>query len=288
MLEVLTYPQTVLLLAPAALFGLWPLLRRPLMNLGPRVRAAVLCGVAVLPMAAISVPYVPALAEHLPVPWHPPIAWGTARWPNPEQDIPYAVATLVAAAVLLVPPIALVTLLIRAALDGHRIRGALPVREHSAGFLAVDAPGVACTVGLVRPRILLSQEIWEGEHGPVILRHEQTHAAGRHPLILTVARATVALWSWLPGTRRVLADLRDALEEHADSRACRDHGRVSVARALVSSSLVRSPVASLGFGGEGVEGRLRALSDDAVPSRSRTALICLVAVGVAALWLLLF
>jgi hypothetical protein len=288
MREVLTYPQTVLLLAPAALFGLWPLLRRPLMSLGPRARAAVLCGIAVLPMAAVAVPYHPALAGHLPLPWRPPIAWGVALWPGPELDIPYAVATLVAAAVLLVPPIALVTLLIRAARDGRRIRRTLRAHPHPAGFLAVDAPGVACTVGLVRPRIMLSQEIWESEHGPVILRHEQTHAAGRHPLILTVARATVALWSWLPGTRRVLADLRDALEEHADSRACRDHGRVPVARALVSSSLVRSPAASLGFGGEGVEGRLRALSDDAVPSRSRTVLICVLAAGLAALWLLMF
>lgn len=76
MLEMLLYPQTVLLFAPILLRVIWAVSRTALQRVSPHVRAGVLFTMIVLPVAALAVPYLPGLAVYLPVPWRPPIAWG--------------------------------------------------------------------------------------------------------------------------------------------------------------------------------------------------------------------
>lgn len=286
MTEVLWYPQVVLLVAPVLLRLAWVAGRPMLLGVSPRARSAVLLVMIVLPVVAIAVPYVPALVPHLPVPWRSPIAWGMANFPDPADGLAYNFATLVTAALMLVPPAALFVLLVRSARQSRRLAG-LCGAAHPAGFTLVPGRGVALTVGLWRPRVLLSADVWDGEHGEVILRHEQAHARGRHPLLVVLARAALVLWWWVPYSGRLLADLRDALEESADAAASRSCGRIRVARAIVDSVVGQQPTTALGFGGpDCVEQRLATLAHGF--DQIRTRRVVLAGAVVVPLWLLLF
>ncbi|MEA5153231.1 hypothetical protein [Raineyella sp.] len=289
MTELLLYPQVVLLLAPLLLRAIWAASRSSLQHVDPRARAAVLFAITVLPVAAIAVPYVPALAPHLPVPWRAPIAWGMANYPAPSAWIAQIVAILVTDALLLVPSAALIVLTVRAARQTRALTG-LEGEAHPSGFILVPGRGVALTVGLWRTRVLLSSDVWEGEHGAVILRHEQAHARGRHPLLLLLARAALVLWWWIPGSARLLEDLRDALEESADATAARRHGRLRVARAIIDAASTRTPASAptpaLGFGSPGgAEQRVATLAHGSDPTLTRA--VAAVSTVIVPLWLLL-
>lgn len=285
MAELLLYPQVVLLLAPLLLRAIWAAARPALLGMSPRSRAAVLFAMIVLPVAAVAVPYVPALAPHLPVPWRAPIAWGVANYPSPSEWIAHSIASLLTAVLVLVPPVALLVLLLRSARQSQALTR-LGGEQHPAGFTLVPGRGVALTTGLWRPRVLLSADVWESEHGAVILRHEQAHARGRHPLLLVLARAALALWWWVPGSARLLSDLRDALEESADATAARRHGRVRVARAIIDSASSLAPAPAVGFGGpSGNEQRIATLAHGSSPALTRT--IVAASAVIAPLWLLL-
>ncbi len=285
MAELLLYPQVVLLLAPLLLRAIWAGARPALLGMSPRSRAAVLFVMIVVPVAALVVPYVPGLAPHLPVPWRAPIAWGVANYPSPTDWIAHSIASLITAALLLVPPVALFVLVFRSARQSQAL-ARLGGEKHPAGFTLVPGNGIALTVGLWRPRVLLSADVWESEHGAVILRHEQAHMRGRHPLLLVLARAALALWWWVPGSARLLGDLRDALEESADATAARRHGRVRVARAIIDSASSLAPAPAVGFGGpNGNEQRIATLAYGSNPALTRT--IVAASAVVAPLWLLL-
>lgn len=286
MTELLLYPQTVLLLAPVILRLVWALARPTLLRVDPRVRAVVTFAVIVLPVLAIAVPYVPSLGSRLPVPWRAPIAWGTANFPAPTETLSYLLATAVAALLVLVPVTALVGLLARAAWAGRALTRGLGGEPHPAGFTRVPGRDVAFTVGLLRPRVMLSADVWESPHGSVVLRHEQAHARGRHPLVLVVARAALVLWRWVPGSRTLLADLHDALEECADARACAEHGRLRVARAIVETAAGRAAAPSLGFGdADTAERRMMALANGT--RRGAGLVVALAGVVLVPLWLVL-
>lgn len=285
MAELLLYPQVVLLLAPLLLRAIWAAARRALRGMSPRSRAAVLFTMIVLPVVAIAVPYVPALAPHLPVPWRAPIAWGFANNPAPTDWATYTIASLIAAALILVPPVALLVLACRSTWQSRALTR-LGSQVHPAGFTLVPGSAVALTIGLWRPRVLLSADVWESGYGAVILRHEQAHVRGRHPLLLLLGRAALALWWWVPGSARLLDDLRDALEECADAAAAGRHGRVRVARAIIDSASSPTPTPALGFGGPGgIEQRIATLAHGSSPALTRT--IVAASVVVTPLWLLL-
>lgn len=188
--------------------------------------------------------------------------------------------------VMIVAPVALFVLLFRSARQSQAL-ARLGGERHPAGFMLVPGHGIALTIGLWRPCVLLSADVWESEHGAVILRHEQAHVRGRHPLLLVLARAALVLWWWVPGSARLLGDLRDALEESADATAARRHGRVRVARAIIDSASSLAPSPAVGFGGpSGNEQRIVALARGSSPALTR--MIVAASAVVAPLWLLLF
>ncbi|WP_424446788.1 M56 family metallopeptidase [Microbacterium sp. CH-015] len=286
MTELLLYPQVVLLLAPVLLRGIWAAGRASLDAMAPRDRARVLFVLIVLPVAAIGVPYIPALAPHLSLPWRAPIAWGIANFPAPTDWVAHTILTIIAAMLVVVPPAALALLLARSARTAHNLSARLGGEPHQAGFILVPGRAVACTIGLWRPRVFLSADIWASGHGTTILAHEQAHAHGRHNLLLVIACASLTLWWWLPGTRRLLADFRQALEESADASAARRHGRTRVARAILDTATTGAPMPALGFGGgQTLERRVLTLSRDASVSRTRAMLIA--STIIAILWIVL-
>lgn len=284
--EFLLYPQAVLLLAPALLCIVWAVSRPTLDQVAPRARAVILAALILLPVAAIGVPYLPEFAPHLRLPWRAPIAWGIANFPAQTDWIEHSILTLIAAVLVLVPPCALALFLIRASLDARRLRAGLGGEPHRAGFVLVPGHSVACTIGLWRPAIFLSADIWEGGHGRPILAHEQAHVRGRHNLLMILAGASLTLWWWIPGTRRLLDDLRQALEESADASAVRRHDRIRVARAILDSAAADAPTPALAFrGAVNLEHRILALSRNPRPWRTR-ALLGTSALA-ALLWLVL-
>ena len=289
MLSILAYPQLILLLAPVLLRAIWALSRCALLRLPAGVRAAILLSFAMTPIVAIAVPYVPALAEFLPVPWYPPIAWGVALWPDLTQTAPYMISLGAMCAVVFIPPTTFVVLFVRALIGSRALTRKLAITSHPAGFFFARGNNVACTVGLFRPRVLLSEDVWRGPHGAVVLRHEQTHARGRHPLVMLCARAMVTPWRWVPGATAFLEDLHLALEEHADECAQRDYGRVRVARALTSQATTRLAVGvALGFGNaDTAERRLVALATPHTPAPLRSAVALTITFIAALVWVML-
>ncbi|MEU5861687.1 M56 family metallopeptidase [Nonomuraea sp. NPDC047529] len=118
------------------------------------------------------------------------------------------------------------------------------VAEHLPAYDAYVLPvagRVAYCVPGRRRRIVLSQGALDALT-PVeleaVLRHEQAHARGRHDLALLPFVALSHAFSWLPAVRTGQRAVTVLLEMIADDHACRAHGELPLARALVRMAAV--------------------------------------------------
>lgn len=140
---------------------------------------------------------------------------------------------------------------------------------------------VACTVGFLRPKILLDRTRFTaltGAQQRAVMAHERSHARGLHPLIDLAARGLAAGVAPWPGVRVAYDEIRRHLEAAADDCAARRTSPRDVATAIVHAALP-PPVAALGASGWAAWRVNRLLQPQ--PHRIRHGLIAIVVVGAA-------
>lgn len=122
--------------------------------------------------------------------------------------------------------------------EAQQVTGRVVLAGHPVDIIRHDGV-VACTVGLVRCRILASDTALE-RLGPDELRavaaHEAEHARRRDPLRLVLAASAQAALSFVPGAARARRRFGALLEMAADERAERSAGRRALAGALLALS----------------------------------------------------
>ena len=149
---------------------------------------------------------------------------------------------------------------------------AAPVHVHQGmAFRLVDAPGLgACTIGLLRPVIVIDSNLWRAlasEERLAVLHHEEAHRRRRDPLSLLLLEACVAL-SLSTNARELLRRWRGGAEVECDRYAAElVDSPESVASALLTLERYHraepeSPVfMGVGAGASALEARVRALLD---------------------------
>ncbi|MFE7202604.1 hypothetical protein ACFU8R_20240 [Pseudonocardia alni] len=245
----LGYPQVVLAVwAPLVSLSVWLLARPLLARLRPtdRFRAVVATGLA--PVLALCVPYLPASPLRQALPWRAPIAWGITAAAGGSG--PLAALLDVVVVIVLVSVATSFGLGMGSAVRAWWwVRRVLQPRKVGA-MLVVGAdrcpPGFgACTVGLFRPRVVVSQALLDSPHGAAVVEHERAHVAALHPLWILLAVCAVRAWWWCPGRRALTAEIRLTAELSADDRARQVVGRAAVASALaahIDDAGMRAPV----------------------------------------------
>lgn len=153
----------------------------------------------------------------------------------------------------------------------------------------------AQTIGLLRPRIVLSQGMiaaLDTDHLLAVVAHEEAHRAARDNLFITAAKTLILTLFYLPGPRKAFREMRLNLERAADLKASRTAGgRLIVAAALAQvavsmNSSAREPALSSSVSGSGSDlaVRLQALIDSGKNHRGcRRRLLLFVAGALVAL-----
>ena len=101
--------------------------------------------------------------------------------------------------------------------------------------IVLRVPGwAAFTFGLLRPRVFLSESVWNSPHRAAVLAHEQGHARRRDPLRRFLFRATQRLLWYFPFWHSLADQLDFEAERACDLRACQIVGRPAYARALLA------------------------------------------------------
>lgn len=141
----------------------------------------------------------------------------------------------------------------RTARDGRQLRRTFGVPIRRVPLVELRLPSVACTVGTVRPQILVDPtrlaELRPHER-EAVLAHEQAHARGFHGLMAVTAHALAAGLSPLPSAHLAAAEVRRHLEAAADDAAARRTDRRTVASAIVEVACGPPPTtAALGATG---------------------------------------
>lgn len=269
----LGYPQVMLAVwCPAVTVGLWHLLRRPTVRLPARERFVLAVGTALTPLLAMTVPYLPHSPLRAALPWRAPIAWGISN--GITNADPARVLSAVGAQLMLAASIVpLVSLAVSFAAGAVRVvRTARTVTllaprrcgdvwivddlgDGAGGDAGRAARNLASTVGLARPRIILSATVAESPEASAVIRHEQAHARSRHPLWIFLATCALRSWWWIPGRAAILGEMRLAAELWADQDARAADGAAAVARALCAQIDARAhpsgPGPALAGGGVG-------------------------------------
>lgn len=248
-MKILFYPQFVLgFWGPLLVFGVWQLLRAWRTTLPPQTRFWLSWSVLVFPLLALFVPYLPDLVLRDLLPYRVPIAWGVFNSPDITAS-PFWVALTVHLPFFLT-------------FGGLLLAFALGVVEELTAYCRVarlpsirvgrvwvlhTAGDAAFTLGVLRPRVYLSESLWHGPHREAILAHERAHARARHPLLLSVARFTARVWWYVPFVWAALRELELAAELCADEASVRTVGKARLAGAL-RLGLSISPSPRLAFG----------------------------------------
>ncbi|MEU8972550.1 ATP-binding cassette domain-containing protein [Streptomyces monashensis] len=221
----LGYPQVMLAVwCPAVTVGLWHLLRRPTVRLPARERFVLAVGTALTPLLAMTVPYLPHSPLRAALPWRAPIAWGISN--GITNADPARVLSAVGAQLMLAASIVpLVSLAVSFAAGAVRVvRTARTVTllaprrcgdvwivddlgDGAGGDAGRAARNLASTVGLARPRIILSATVAESPEASAVIRHEQAHARSRHPLWIFLATCALRSWWWIPGRTAILGEM---------------------------------------------------------------------------------
>jgi hypothetical protein len=156
-------------------------------------------------------------------------------------------------------------------------------RATSDGLTFATLGTVACTVGFMRPRIIVDNDrfaVLGAAQQRAIIAHEQSHAQRWHAVIDLAARGLVAGLAPWPGARVAYGEIRLHLEAAADDWAARKTSRRDVATAIVEAALPPPPAMVLGAAGWAAWRVDRLLSPP--PRLLRHALIALILVGLAA------
>lgn len=110
---------------------------------------------------------------------------------------------------------------------------------------------VACTVGLLRPRVFVDAMMFPALTPPqreAVLAHERGHVRGHHGVIDLAARCLAAGLAPWPGAHLAHREVRRHLEALADDRAAAHTSRRTVATAIVTAATM-PPVPALGAAG---------------------------------------
>lgn len=110
---------------------------------------------------------------------------------------------------------------------------------------------VACTVGLLRPRIFVDSTMFPALAAPerdAVLAHERVHVRRYHGLIDLAAGCLAAGLAPWPGARLAQREVRRHLEAVADDRAAAHTSRRTVATAIVTAATM-PPQPALGAAG---------------------------------------
>lgn len=141
----------------------------------------------------------------------------------------------------------------RTAHTTHRIRRQLLTTathsEHGVTFASLGS--VACTVGLLRPRVFVDSAMFpalKSSQRDAVLAHERGHVRGYHGVIDLTARCLAAGLAPWPGARLSQREVRRHLEAAADDRAARFTSRRIVATAIVTAATM-PPTPALGAAG---------------------------------------
>ncbi len=150
---------------------------------------------------------------------------------------------------------------------------------------------LAATVGLLRPRIVISRGMVDSLSGAdltAVVEHEDAHRRGRDNLIVASAKAVSLTLFYLPGPKMALGMMRLSLEIAADRKAATAVGSpLAVASALAgiakASRLSRMDQLAVAVTGSGdITGRLQDLvREEKSPRRSWRRLMPFVAVAAA-------
>ncbi|MBF6507777.1 hypothetical protein IU422_08465 [Nocardia farcinica] len=267
---LLGYPQIVVTIwGPLATIALWRAARPATRRLPPRERFVLAVLTAVTPLLAMSVPYLPGSPAR-DLPWRAPHAWGITNYVFhvDRQDVVGTAAAHLFHALWVLPFASLAASFAIGAVQVVRTarRVAALAPERNGEVWLVHSDQMACTVGLLRPRILLGSAV-PAAHVPAIVAHERVHAKARHPLWIFVATCSLRAWWWIPGWRAVLDEARLAAELWADQGARETRGAGAVAKALLAQlDVASSPAeASSGFAAHRSELAHRALALAAPP-----------------------
>lgn len=145
---------------------------------------------------------------------------------------------------------------------GHRERLWL-VGRRVPGLDAVvvdhGEPAAYCVPGSGQPVVLTTAAlgVLDAEQLGAVLAHERAHQAGRHHLLVTLARVPAMAFPWVPAFRRARDEVARLAELAADDAAARRSPRLAVAEALLT--LGSAPAGVLGAGGSTAAARVRRL-----------------------------
>ena len=230
------YPQFVLgFWGPLFIFGVWRLLRFQRVTLPPKARFWLSWSVLMFPLLALFVPYLPDLVLRDLLPYRVPIAWGVFNSPDITAS-PFWVVLAVHVPFFLTFGGLLLAGVVGAAEEltaWWRVARLPGTRVGRVRVLHVEGE-LAFTLGVLRPRVYMSEHVWFGPHREAVLAHEQAHARSRHPLLLAVTRLVARTWWYLPPMWALLREVELTAELLADEAAVRDLGRAKVAHALKS------------------------------------------------------
>ena len=178
-----------------------------------------------------------------------------------------------------------------------------PLAGHSWSRRVFVLPGEApeaMTVGIFRPRILVSQGVvarLSPDELAAVIEHEEAHRTGRDNLMVALSRAISLTLFYLPGPRMAFREMRRSLEKAADSRAAvRSGGRLVVASALARIVSMQDDGTADALAGSAVRGagtaeiamRLEELVTPMVHSRRARILSAVAVASVAAVLILSF
>ena len=244
--EWLLYPQWILVLwAPLAGYLMWRTAMRSARLGGPRTRFWFTFFMSLLPLVVWLVPYLPdSSLRHLP--YMAPIAWGV--WQAPPEVLDafrssiagrwLPVRWLLFNAPLFAPAVGGLVALLWGGAEYLRVAAAirrLPRYERDGVTILRTGGWMAFTFGLLRPRVFMTEAVWQSPHRRAVLAHEQAHVRSRHPLLLFVARIVRRGAWYVPFWHRVVTQLEFEAERLCDDNACREVGRAPVARALLAA-----------------------------------------------------
>ena len=139
----------------------------------------------------------------------------------------------------------------------------------------VDLQALAFCSGALKPRIYVTTGLLRLLTVPeleAVLRHEEHHRQGRHPLLRSLLSAATDVMFFFPVLGWLAGRILDDAELAADRAAIRRLGHQTVAAALwrVGTPTIRAPGQATAFGGA-VELRTAQLLGDELPARRPAA-----------------
>jgi len=141
--------------------------------------------------------------------------------------------------------------------------------EFGVYVLDHPAPAAFCLPGRGRSIVVTSTALALLSRAELaaVLAHERAHLRGRHHLLVAFFQGLARAFRGIPVFAWGYAQVRRLVELAADDRASQDHGRSSVANAIVLLADTAPPAAALALGSEATEVRLQRLTERQTPLR---------------------